>query len=82
MKRKRGEWIPIGEVFSIFAVWIPKSIAELWGVHEGSAIEIAPRGKQGVMRKRACNLADMLSQVTTDNLHPEISAGPALGNEK
>ena len=29
MKRKRGEWIPIGEVFSSLAVWIPKSIAEL-----------------------------------------------------
>ena len=82
MKRKRGEWIPIGEVFSSLAVWIPKSIAELWGVHEGSAIEIAPRGEQGVMRKRDCNLTDMLSQVTADNLHPELSAGPALGNEE
>ena len=82
MKRKRGEWITIGKVFSSLAVWIPKSIAERWGVHEGSAIEIAPRGEQGVMRKRACNLTDMLAQVTADNLHPELSAGPALGNEE
>ena len=63
------------------AVRIPKSIAEQWGVHEGSAIEIASRGEQVVMRKRAYNLTDMLDQVTAENLHPEMSAGPALGNE-
>lgn len=34
------------------------------------------------MRKRDCNLTDMLSQVTADNLYPELSAGPALGNEE
>lgn len=64
------------------AVRIPKSIAEQWGVHEGSAIEIASRGEQVVMRKRAYNLTDMLDQVTAENLHPEMSAGPALGNEE
>ena len=82
MKRKRGELISIGEVFSSLAVWIPKSFAELWGVHEGSAIEIAPRGEQGVMRKRDCSLTDMLDQVTADNLHPEMSVGSAMGNEE
>lgn len=82
MKRKKGKLISIGEVFSSLAVWIPKSIAGLWGVHKGSAIEIAPRGEQRVMRKRACNLTGMLSQVTADNLHPELSTGPALGNEE
>ncbi len=64
------------------AVRIPKSIAEQWGVHEGSAIEIASRGEQVVMRKRAYNLTDMLDQVTAENLHPEMSGGPALGNEE
>ena len=34
------------------------------------------------MRKRAYNLTDMLDQVTAENLHPEMSAGPALGNEE
>lgn len=82
MKRKRGKLISIGEVFSSLAVRIPKSIAEQWGVHEGSAIEIASRGEQVVMRKRAYNLTDMLAQVTANNLHPELSAGPALGNEE
>ena len=64
------------------AVRIPKPIAEQWGVHEGSAIEIASRGEQVVMRKRAYNLTDMLDQVTAENLHPEMSGGPALGNEE
>ena len=67
---------------SSLAVRIPKSIAEQWGVHEGSAIEIVSRGEQVVMRKRAYNLTDMLAQVTDGNLHPELGAGPALGNEE
>ena len=67
---------------SSLAVRIPKSIAEQWGVHEGSAIEIATRGEQVVMRKRAYDLTDMLARVTAENLHPELGAGPAPGNEE
>ena len=63
------------------AVRIPKPIAEQWGVHEGSAIEIVSHGDQVVMRKRTYNLADMLDRVTEDNLHPELDTGPAQGNE-
>jgi antitoxin MazE len=64
------------------AVRIPKPIAEQWGVQEGSAIEIVSRGEQIVMRKRTYVLADMLAQVTADNLHSEFDTGPALGNEE
>jgi antitoxin MazE len=64
------------------AVRIPKPIAEQWGVQEGSAIEIVSRGEQIVMRKRTYVLADMLAQVTADNLHPELDTGPAQGNEE
>jgi antitoxin MazE len=64
------------------AVRIPKPIAEQWGVREGSAIEIISRGEQLVLRKRTYNLADMLAQVTADNLHSEFDTGPALGNEE
>ena len=67
---------------SSLAVRIPKSIAEQWGVREGSAIEIVPRGEQLVLRKRTYKLADMLAQVTADNLHPELDTGPAQGNEE
>lgn len=63
------------------AVRIPKPIAEQWGVCEGSAIEIVSHGDQVVMRKRTYNLADMLDQITEDNLHPELDTGPTQGNE-
>ena len=49
-----------------------KPIAEQWGVREGSAIEIVARGEQLVLRKRTYKLADMLAQVTAENLHPEL----------
>ncbi len=64
------------------AVRIPKPIAEQWGVQEGSAIEIVSRGDQVVLRKKSCNLDDMLASVTPDNLHSEIETGSALGNEE
>ena len=64
------------------AVRIPKAIAEQWGVSEGSAIEMDSEGSQVVMRKRAYDLADLLSRVTADNLHPEQDTGDSQGNEQ
>lgn len=43
------------------AIRIPKSIAEQWGVQEGSAIEIIPRGDQIVLHKKTYDLVDMLA---------------------
>ena len=63
------------------AVRIPKPIAEQWGVQEGSAIEIVPRGDQVVLRKKSYDLADMLAEMTPDNLHPEQDSGPPQGAE-
>ena len=63
------------------AVRIPKPIAEQWGVHDGSAIEMVSRGDQVVTRK-TYSLADMLAQTTADNLHPESDTGPVQGNEE
>lgn len=44
---------------SSLAVRIPKPIAEQWGVREGSAIEIVPRGEQVVLSKRRHSLSEM-----------------------
>ena len=63
------------------AVRIPKSIAEQWGVREGSAIEIVSQGDQVVMCKKIYNLADMLDQATKDNFHSELDTGAVQGNE-
>ena len=64
------------------AVRIPKPIAEQWGVHEGSAIELVPRGDRVAMHKTTYNLADMLAEITEDNVHPESDTGPPQGNEE
>jgi len=64
------------------AIRIPKAIAQQWGVREGSAVEIVPRGDHVVLRKETYNLDDMLAQVTDDNLHSEQDSGSAQGNEE
>ena len=64
------------------AVHIPKPIAEQWGVHEGTVIEIVSRGNYVVMRKRTHSLDDMLARITADNLHPETDTGAVQGNEE
>ena len=64
------------------AVRILKPIAEQWGVHEGSAIEIVSRGDQVVMRKRTYSLDGLLARITPENLHQESDTGPAQGNEE
>ena len=63
------------------AVRIPKPIAEQWGVQEGSAIEIVPRGDQVVLRRKSYDLAVMLAEITPDNVHPEQDSGPPQGTE-
>ena len=67
---------------SSLAVRVPKAIAEQWGVSEGSAIEMESQGDRVVMRKRSYDLADMLSRMTEDNLHPEQDPGEAQGSEQ
>lgn len=64
------------------AIRIPKAIAQQWGIREGSAIAIVPRGDHVVLRKQTYDLADLLAQVTVDNLHSEQDFGPPQGNEE
>ena len=64
------------------AIRIPKSIAEQWGIQEGSVIDIEPNGDEIVLRKKKYDLADLLAQVTPENLHDEEDWGPAQGREE
>lgn len=64
------------------AVRIPKPIAEQWGIREGSTIEIVSEGDEVILRKRTYDLTTMLSQINSDNLHPEQDPGPAVGREE
>ena len=67
---------------SSLAIRIPQSVAEQWGVREGSRIELVPRGDQLVMSKRAVNLTEMLARMSPETLHGEIDTGPAQGREE
>lgn len=71
----------VGRWGTSLAVRIPKPIAEQWGVHEGSAIEIVSHGDQVILRKRPRDLAEMLAGVTDANLHPEFNTVPPADNE-
>ena len=42
----------------------------------------APRDGQLVPRRRTRTLAEMLDQITPENLHPEQDAGPPVGSEE
>ena len=67
---------------SSLAVRIPKAVAEQCGVSEGSAVEMDVQDGQIVLRKKSHDLADMLSRITADNLHPEQDFGEPQGNEQ
>lgn len=63
------------------AVRIPKPLAEEWGVHAGSAIEMTTDGECLTLTKRAYDLDEMLSRITEDNLHSEWDTGSSQGKE-
>ncbi len=66
---------------SSLAVRIPKPLAEEWGVHAGSAIEMTTDGQRLTLTKRAYDLDEMLSRVTPENLHSEWDTGSVQGKE-
>ena len=66
---------------SSLAVRIPKPIAEQWGVHEGSAIEILAQGDEVVLRKRTYDLAELVARINPENQHPEQDWGAPQGDE-
>ena len=64
------------------AIRIPKSIAEQWGIHEGSAIELTTQDDRVILEKSSYDLNDLLAQIEPANLHPEYDTGPAQGKEQ
>ena len=63
------------------SVSIPLEVARKWGLRAGAPVEIQQRDGEIVVRKKAYDLDLMLSQITEDNLHPEIDTGPPVGKE-
>ncbi len=65
------------------AVRIPKPVAEQAGVAEGDPVLLeAERGQIRLKRReRVPTLKELVAQITPENRHGEISAGPARGKE-
>ena len=62
---------------------IPKALAEEIAVHEGSMVEISLARGQLIVRRAPARfeLEDLLSEVTGENLHGDVSTGDPQGSE-
>ncbi len=66
------------------ALRIPKALADSVGLGNGTEIELIIEDEKLVItRSRAShpNLEDLLSRVTTENVHEEIDFGEPVGRE-
>ena len=62
-------------------VHTPEETSDQSSASEGAAVETASQSDPSEMRKRPYDLADLLSRITDDNLHPEQDTGEPQGNE-
>ncbi|RPI18271.1 MAG: AbrB/MazE/SpoVT family DNA-binding domain-containing protein [Ignavibacteriae bacterium] len=66
------------------AIRIPKSIAEEIQIDEGSEVNLKLIENKLVIsskKKKKYNLKDLVSKITKENRHGEISVGPRVGRE-
>ncbi len=64
------------------AVRIPKAYAEQIGLFSNSPVRISLEGERLVIESvHRATLADLLAEVTPDNLHDETDWGASVGNE-
>jgi antitoxin MazE len=60
---------------------IPKSLAEKLNLKEGTPIEMDFKDNEIVIRRKRYDLEMLLSQITPDNMHDEVSTGEPAGKE-
>lgn len=60
---------------------IPKAIAVQAGIEEGTMIEFHIEGEQIIIKRKQKKLNDLLSQITPENVHKEVSTGDSVGDE-
>lgn len=66
------------------ALRIPKPLADEVGIAEGSPVELSLRKDTLIIRpgiEAEPDLEELLAAVTEENLHREVEAGPAMGDE-
>lgn len=66
-----------------FALRIPATMAKTLKVTEGSKVDLSVEDGALVVRpaRGRIKLADLLAEVSQDNLHSETPTGKAVGNE-
>ena len=68
------------------ALRIPSHLARELNVEDNSMVEITREGEKLVIeptkKRPKYRLEDLLSKVTSKNLHPETETGPSVGDEK
>ena len=77
-----GANLQVGKWGSSLAVRIPKAVAQQCGISEGSAMQMDVESGRIILWKRNYDLADMVSWITPENVHPEVEMGPSQGNEQ
>nr|WP_160043685.1 MULTISPECIES: AbrB/MazE/SpoVT family DNA-binding domain-containing protein [Paenibacillus] len=60
---------------------IPKSLALKVGLEEGSEIDLDVENGHLVIKPKSTTLGELLTQVTPENLHEEVSTGEPEGRE-
>ncbi len=63
---------------------IPRGLAEEVGLWAGTEVSLSAKDGELVMRPSVpsrLRLADLLADVTTENIHPSIETGEAVGAE-
>ena len=65
---------------------IPQNLAKETSVQEGSVVEIVAKGGQLIVRrlrpkKKKYALRDLVKRIRPENVHREVSFGPARGKE-
>lgn len=63
-------------------VRIPKAIAIQAGIEEGALVDFQIEGDRIIIRRKQPTLEMLLSQITPENLHKEVSTSDAVGREE
>ncbi|GIO56840.1 MULTISPECIES: AbrB/MazE/SpoVT family DNA-binding domain-containing protein [Paenibacillus] len=60
---------------------IPKSLALKVGLEEGSEVDLDVENGHLIIKPKSSSLEELLTQVTPENIHKEISTGDPEGKE-
>lgn len=60
---------------------IPKSLALKIGLEEGSEVDLDVENGHLIIKPKSATLAELLAQVTPENIHEEVSTGESQGRE-